>query len=66
MFLDTGYDFRLTCKATGKPKPSVEWLKNGQPFTERFGREPVSSIATVPTGVVDMLALRRNDIETER
>jgi len=39
--LFTSDDFRLTCKAAGKPKPSVRWLKNGRPFTDRFANEPV-------------------------
>ena len=39
--LNTNLEFRLTCRASGKPKPSVVWLKNGEPFTKRFNNESV-------------------------
>ena len=29
------------CQAVGYPEPSIQWLKNGQPFTQRFGGRKV-------------------------
>ena len=39
--LQAGSDLQLTCKAAGKPRPSVRWMKNGHPLNERFTDEPV-------------------------
>ncbi|XP_003430665.3 contactin-5 [Ornithorhynchus anatinus] len=45
--LDSGSPLRWECKAIGKPRPTVRWLKNGLPLWPRSGIEMVNGILMI-------------------
>uniref|UniRef100_A0A6Q2ZIA4 Contactin-5 n=1 Tax=Esox lucius TaxID=8010 RepID=A0A6Q2ZIA4_ESOLU len=40
--LDSGEQLQWECRATGRPRPSYRWLRNGQPITQQSRLEMVS------------------------
>ncbi|KAM9441662.1 contactin-5-like [Salvelinus alpinus] len=38
--LDSGDQLHWECKATGKPRPTYRWLRNGEPFTPQGTLDP--------------------------
>lgn len=56
LILAPGEDGRLVCRANGNPKPSIQWLVNGEPIEGERGREwasfskiPAQIPAQIPT-----------------
>ncbi|XP_004604874.2 contactin-5 isoform X2 [Sorex araneus] len=45
--LDSGSPLRWECKATGKPRPTYRWLRNGAPLTPQSRVEMVNGILMI-------------------
>ncbi|XP_078513119.1 contactin-5 [Lissotriton helveticus] len=45
--LDSGDQLRWECKATGKPRPSYRWLKNGEPLQSQSRVEMVNGVLMI-------------------
>ena len=35
--MEIGESFTISCYATGEPKPSFQWMKNGEPVVSKWG-----------------------------
>ena len=55
MEADIGSNLRWGCAAAGKPRPTVRWLRNGEPLASQVGalglppHQPPSSVHLVPS-----------------
>ncbi|XP_012657029.1 contactin-5 [Otolemur garnettii] len=45
--LDSGSPLRWECKATGKPRPTYRWLKNGAPYSPQSRVEMVNGVLMI-------------------
>ncbi|KAL8191093.1 UNVERIFIED_CONTAM: Contactin-5 [Gekko kuhli] len=45
--LDSGDQLRWECKATGKPRPTYRWLKNGASFLQESRIEMVNGVLMI-------------------
>lgn len=51
---DLSSDYTMSCKASGKPKPRIRWLKNGEPFEREEMR--FSSLTFDDSGMYQCIA----------
>ncbi|XP_056138665.1 contactin-1a-like isoform X2 [Lampris incognitus] len=57
---DINSDYTMSCTASGKPKPHIRWLKNGQPFNKE--EVNFSDLTFEDSGMYQCLAENRHGI----